>query len=322
MESRKPSEFFRANSALDSVSENDVEALAEGFLQASAFADCSPDDEDGLEDAEWSDGARILAQDTVRDWLDRLSLADYEAAIERLPPHPDMDDDVRRSIGADIYYEAAGHGVGFADRAELEEGGLADRLSAAQQERMEGPYLGDDGLRHFCDEYRLFRIQTTPGGSLIEKVRRSLNNDGIMLSATGPDSLKATFINACADGARLADVNSPEYQAIVRLALPARISVDEAAAALTASVAMAARDVPMEAQENVLLVAKGMVMLNIISPVTAELLRSPPEGIVTLMKPEIQDAIRERNLKIPTSEIPACSLPAPAASSKGMSFSP
>lgn len=323
METRKPSEFFRAHSALDNVSNDDVEAMATGFLQASAFADCSSDDAEGLEDAKWSTGAYILAADTVRVWLDRMSFADYNEAIKRLSPHPDMDDFVHHSIGADIYYEAVGHGVGFSDRVGLEEGGLADRMaSCARREVMEGPYLGDDGLRHFLDEYRLFRVHTSPGGSLMENVRRSLNSEGIMLSATGPDSLKATFIKACASGAALADVNSPQYQSIIHLSQPSDISVDEAAVAITASVAMAAMDVPIEAQENVLRVAEHLALKNIISPATIELLRSPPDAIVMLMKPEVQEALRKRDLKMPTSEIPDHSLPAPTASSKGMSFSP
>ena len=298
VETRKTSEFFRATSALDSVTDGDVQAMAEGFLQAAAFADCSADDEDGLEDAEWAEGAFVLAKDTVRNWLDRISLADYKAATERLTPHADMGNDVRRAIGGDIYYEAADHGVGFMDRPELEEGGLAERMSKAQRERIEPPFLGDDGHRHFSDEYRLFRIQTTASGSLVEQVRRSLNRDGIMLSATGPDSLKASFVDALENGARLADVHSPEYQAIARLAASSNAPIDDVAAALTISVAMAAKDVPMPAQENVLLVAKGLEMLHVISPETVELIRSPPEGIVSLLKPDVQATVRGRTLKL------------------------
>ncbi len=138
--------------AKPALTESEIDSLAFGFLTAAEFADCASDNDDdwpGISEAEWSDDARRRARDAVMAWHAVLSADDWQQAQALTIGHQDFDFDKLACMGADIYYGAVGHAMGFQDRKEYPEE-FSDRLyTATQGVHLDTPYLGDDGLRYF-----------------------------------------------------------------------------------------------------------------------------------------------------------------------------
>lgn len=282
--------------AIGFVSDVEVKSLSEGFLQASAFADCSSDDEEGLEDAEWSDEAQAFAKDATRVWLSRISSDDFGSAISLTPPSQDMDNDVLRSIGANVYYEMCGHGAGFQDDPALEENGLAQRLAdAARTFRIEGPYLGDDGLRHFSDEYSLYR-RTISQADLIEQiVRRVLHDNEIIVPLTGEESLTSHFGQAFS-GARVDYMIArpklaEEFDTAAKASPDEAFTGQEAEASITSSIALIGMGVPRNVQRDVVDALEKEVADKVISPEAVNLFKAPPAGVLAFLKPDIVQSV-------------------------------
>lgn len=277
-----------ADKAIYTASEKEVERLANGFLKASAFADCSRDDDAGLESSEWSEDAISFAKDCTRIWLDNVSKEDYGKAISDIVPHPDTNNDGLQSLGTDIYYEMAGHGVGFEDRRELEQGGLAHRLAAAARtERIEPPYLGEDDKRHFLDEYRLYNTVSSKPDILKQTVRRALMSAGIKVPLTGPKSLDAAFAASYAEDVALIK-KTPGFENIGTIARHLGIDADEAIAAASTSIAMLQMDVPYATQHLAIKAVEEKVSEGKLDRAVISLILMPPIELLEMAKPGLE----------------------------------
>lgn len=124
---------------------NELDSFTQGYVEAMFWTDTGSDhEEEGLgEDASFAELApdslaRIVEE--CRRWQEANATL-LQEAYER--------DYSEERAGHDYWLTRNGHGAGFWDREELEEGKLGDKLSKACEYRSRSIYRGDDDLIYY-----------------------------------------------------------------------------------------------------------------------------------------------------------------------------
>lgn len=118
-----------------------LDSFTQGYVEALFFTDASDPDDGDLADATVAD----LAPETIAKIVAECA-AFQTANAELLAQAYDRDDYSETQAGRDYWFTRNGHGVGFWDRQQLDEGGLGDKLSAACRHDTRDVYRGDDRL--------------------------------------------------------------------------------------------------------------------------------------------------------------------------------
>ncbi len=294
-------------------------ALVDGFLRASAAADCSSDDADGLDRAEWSNSARMFANDAIDSWLRRISSYAFDNLIIMTPPAHDYGVKILQAIGENVYHAMRGHDVGFHDEPKINEIGLAKQASdAARSFSIEGPHLGEDGKRHFVDEYGLHRTMESRAERLDQSVRQVLAAHGIVIPASGHSSLTGRFEQSLdMQGYQPTAVKTPEKREEIKAGLDTEYTAavagnadplflpEEAQAAITASVALVRMDVAENIQREVLEALASKADAGQISPDAVRLFVSPPSDVLRFIVPETAQKVTPEHRFGTASNAPA-----------------
>lgn len=126
-----------------------LDDFTQGYVEAMFFTETGDGDDGDLEDATFGDLAPEALAEIV-DYCARFQ-ARHAALLDRAYIQANYD---ATRAGRDLWFTSNGHGVGFWDRAELDDGqGLGDELSAACGFKTEFSerdiYRGDDGKVYF-----------------------------------------------------------------------------------------------------------------------------------------------------------------------------
>jgi hypothetical protein len=118
-----------------------LDAFTQGYVEAMFFTDASCADDGELEDATFDD---LAPEALARIQRDCEAFQTAHAAL--LEEAYTRDDYSEEQAGRDYWFTRNGHGVGYWDREQLNDGGLGDKLSAAARYSTVDLYRGDDGL--------------------------------------------------------------------------------------------------------------------------------------------------------------------------------
>lgn len=119
---------------------NALDAFTQGYIEAMFFTDTGTGDDEDLEDATVAD-LSPEALETIK-----ADCAAFQAKAAALLEEAYGRDYTEEQAGRDFWFTRNGHGVGFWDRTDLEEGDLGDRLSDMCRHSEVYLYRGDDGL--------------------------------------------------------------------------------------------------------------------------------------------------------------------------------
>lgn len=134
----------------------DLAAMVQGYLACAIWTMPEDDDPDTFCTADFTADARRQAEQDCTDFAVH-NPADVADAITRVGYEWSR-------LGHDLWLTRNGHGAGFWDRKELEDGGLGDRLSDACRHKSMDCYAGDDGRLHFMGSAGAFvRVPATAG---------------------------------------------------------------------------------------------------------------------------------------------------------------
>lgn len=127
----------------------DIETIAKHFVIAALWAD-APDEVDAPH-YEAAPEVMPAVIEFCRAFVER-NRGMYDAAMERASAgygsHPDAGSP-QAAFGHDLFLTVAGHGVGFWDRAELDENGLCEALTEACRAcYVETDFEPETGLMH------------------------------------------------------------------------------------------------------------------------------------------------------------------------------
>lgn len=119
---------------------NSLDAFTQGYVEAMFFTDTGTGDDEELEDACFDDLSFEALVDIIEDCRDFQG----EQAAQLLEAYAREGYSEERA-GHDYWLTRNGHGAGFWDRSELDEGSLGDKLSDACRYQPVSLYKGDDG---------------------------------------------------------------------------------------------------------------------------------------------------------------------------------
>jgi hypothetical protein len=115
-------------------------SFQQGYIEAMFFTNASDPDDGDLEDATVADLAPSTLERIRRDCIR------FQWKARKLLRQAYTRDYDETQAGRDFWFTRNGHGAGFWDRKELEDGELGDQLSDVCRYSEVDLYRGDDGL--------------------------------------------------------------------------------------------------------------------------------------------------------------------------------